>query len=668
MYINLKYLILFIVIIVLSITIKAQRGNCEKTKNTEAIYLFEQANKLPKYKYREIEKLLKKAISLQSNFVDAQYELAKHYRFLANKSSIDIKKINKNYLKAEKHFLIAIESCPSYQYYSSYFYLGEFYFKIRKYQKANLFLNEYLLHSNQSDKKYSKTLDMTKNIKLYLELINNKVPFNPQPLINICTKNDEYLPLISPDASLLFFSKRTLQNPNTSYEKYIEQLYYSEKLSTDSAQLIFSDAIVMSEPFNDGRNQGSTTITIDNRHLLITICEFERSTYSSYRNCDIFSSDFKDGKWTHLKRLGENINNNNTFEGQPSITADGNTLYFASNKKGGYGGLDIYKSIRDKKGNWLKAENIGPVINTKGDEKTPFIHSDSQTLYYSTNGRFGLGGFDVFYSQYKGLGHWTEPLNIGYPINTENDELGLIVSTDGKRILFSSKLFEKKNDWDIYIADLYKKARPKKVLFVKGKITDKKGKAITEAEVGLKNLKTSKLTEGMVDKKTGDYAVAVDVKEGEDFLIIAKKNGAFFKSFYINPSLKEYEPPTTINLQIEQIEKNKPVRLNNVNFETGRSTLNKISKANINLLIQFLKENPKIKIKLLGHTDNQGDNINNLNLSIKRTKAVKKYICSKGIDCNRMKYRGYGANKPLKPNTTDKNKAINRRVEFMIIK
>ena len=137
---------------------------------------------------------------------------------------------------------------------------------------------------------------------------------------------------------------------------------------------------------------------------------------------------------------------------------------------------------------------------------------------------------------------------------------------------------------------------------------------------------------------------------------------------YINPKLKKYEPPTTIDLQIETVKKNKAIRLNNVNFETGKSTLNKICKSNIDLLVQFLKENNSVKIILYGHTDNQGGAKYNLNLSIQRTKAVKDYICSKGINYDRVKYKGFGEKKPLQPNTTNQNKALNRRVEFMIIK
>ncbi|MBN1250659.1 MAG: OmpA family protein [Bacteroidales bacterium] len=646
-----------------------QRGDCEEIKNKQALDYYEQAIKKPNYKYKEIEQLLQKAIAIQSNFPDAYFSLAEMYYLQAVKSPYDtnsISKIDNYYSKAENYFLKVIELCPAFNYYASYFYLGQFYFKIKDYELSKLYLNEFIEHSQESADFFQESKSMLKNIDDYLFLIQNPVPFNPIPLNDVCTSDDEYLPLISPDEEYLFFSRRFIKFPNTSYEKYIEELNLSKNLSPDSLNYFFSVGSPLGEPFNDGRNQGGATITIDNHHLFITICEFERSEYSSYKNCDIFTSDLDKEKWSPLKRLGSEINSKSTFEGQPSITADGKVLFFSSAREGGYGGLDIYKSVKDNDGNWTKAENLGPVINTNGDDKTPFIHSDSQTLYFSTNGRFGLGGYDVFYSQYRGNGQWSEPRNIGYPINTQNDELGLIVSTNGKRILLSSKLLKKNGDWDIYIADLYKQARPKKVLFVKGKLTDEKGEAVTKAKVGLKNIKTSELTEGMVDENSGDYAVAVQVREGEDFLMIAKKEDAFFNSVYINPDLEKYEPPTTVDLQIQTLEKNKPIRLQNVNFKTGESKLDQVSKVCINQLVIFLKENPEFNIVLQGHTDNQGGYQYNIDLSVSRTKAVKDYISSKGINSKRIKYIGYGETKPLVPNTTNKGRAINRRVEFIV--
>lgn len=652
-----------------SIDIYGQRGDCKEIKNAEALRLYHEAIKKPDYKQKEAQNLLEKAIIAEPDFADAYYELAEIYYRQAIKIPYDtnnIKRIDFYYNAAEQYFLKVIELCPAFNYYAAYYYLGDFYYAIREFEKSGFFLHTFLEYNKESMDMVNKAFIMVKNVDYYLKLINNPVPFDPKPLSDICTSHDEYLPLISPDEELLIFSRRIIRFPNTVHEKSEEKLNLSIRLWEDSSGFVFSKGRPMLEPFNDGRNQGGATITIDNNHIFITICEYERADYTSYKNCDIFTSDRVDGKWMPLKRMNSRINSPGTFEGMPSIIADGKTLFFASVREGGYGGLDIYKSEKDENGTWGKAQNLGPVINTEGDEKTPFIHSDSQTLYFSTNGIFGLGGYDIFYSQYLGLGQWSEPKNIGFPINTHNDEIGLIVSANGKKIFFSSRTLNEDNNWDIYSAGLYEKARPLKVLFVKGKLYDEKGNKVTKARVELKSIQTEELTEGMVDEYSGNYAVAVPVKKGEEFIMTAKKKGYFFKSVYIDPQKEKFDPPTTVDFIIEKMKKGKPVILNNVNFATGSHELNVVSKAALNRLVEFLKENPDLIITLYGYTDNMGSTDYNVQLSIRRTKSVKKYLHSKGINPGRVYYKGFGEKKPIASNKTGFGRSLNRRVEFVV--
>ena len=216
------------------------------------------------------------------------------------------------------------------------------------------------------------------------------------------------------------------------------------------------------------------------------------------------------------------------------------------------------------------------------------------------------------------------------------------------------------------MARLYEEARPKKVLFVKGKLYDEQGKTITEAKVELKNIKTDELTEGFVDNKSGNYAVAVPVNKGDEFIMTAKKKGFFFNSVYIDPKDEKYDPPTTIDFKVQKISKNKRFVLKNVNFATGSHYLNDLSKAALDNLIDFLKENRDVKIALLGYTDNMGGSEYNMNLSHRRTKSVKRYLVSKGIDSNRITVRGYGETRPIATNNTASGRALNRRVEFII--
>lgn len=653
-----------------SFTMYSQRGDCNEVTNQAAIRLYQEALGKPPYKFKEAIELLERAISIANNFADAYYKLAELTYNQAIKIPFDtnyINKIDNYYTLSEKYFLKVVQICPSYNYYNSYFYLGEFYYNIREFEKSGAFLSTFIDHSSESALHYAEARNMQKNNDYYLFLINNPVPFSPVPLEDVCSEEDEYLPLISPDEELLFYSRRFKKNPNTAFEEYVEEVVMSERDWDDSLNYLFKRGVALAEPFNDGRNQGGASITIDNNHLYITICEYERANYTSFKNCDIFTSDRVNEKWSPLRRMGKEINDKNTFEGMPSITADGKSLFFASAREGGYGGIDIYRSDREKDGTWGLAQNLGPVINTSGDDKTPFIHSDSQTLYFASNGRFGLGGFDVFYSQYQGNGQWSDPKNMGYPINTENDELGLIVSTNGKRVFFSSRTYNKDGNWDIYSASLYEGARPKKVLFVKGRLTDEKGRDVTDAQVGLKGVKSKETTEGMVDAYSGKYAVAVPVKQDEDYLLTVKKDKYFFNSKFIDPNDDKYEPPTTVNMKIEQVEKGKPVRLENVNFATGSYQLDEISKSNINQLIEFMKVNRDVKISLHGHTDNMGGPEYNETLSQLRVQSVRNYMHSQGIDSRRISYKGFGERKPLASNLTKKGRALNRRVEFIIL-
>jgi outer membrane protein OmpA-like peptidoglycan-associated protein/tetratricopeptide (TPR) repeat protein len=664
-------MIRMVLILFLLWTVKshAQRGECFEIKNQEAIRLYQEASGKPVHKLREALILLERAIQLEPDFVDAYFKQGELCYTSSSKMFQDTVFIQKDdiyFQQAEKCFLKVNELCPSFNYYMSDFYLGQFYFYTREFSKSEQYLDVYMKHNNEKEIHFRQAKEMLVKVKWYLQMINNPVPFNPKPLKNVCTKNDEYLPLISPDEEILFFSQRFKKNPNTSYEEYVEELAMSTRIWGDSSDMIFSQGTRMQAPFNDGRNQGGATITIDNNHIFITICEFERAENTSFKNCDIFTSDNVNNKWSPLRRLGKEINNVNTFEGMPSITADGKVLFFASDKAGGYGGLDIFKSVKNEKGNWGKAENLGPVINTAGDDKTPFIHSDSQTLYFASNGRFGMGGFDIYYSSYSGNGQWSEPKNMGYPINTEKDELGLIVSTNGKRIFFSSRDYNKDGNWDIYTASLYEGARPKKVLFVKGRLTDELGHDITNAHVGLTNIESKEYTEGLVDEHSGKYAVAVPVETDDDYLLTVKKDCYFFNSRLIKPNDKQFDPPTTVDLKIDQMEKDKPIRLENVNFETDSYSLDEISKANINMLIEFMKENPNTKIALHGHTDNQGSQEYNDKLSYNRVKEVKDYMCSQGISSGRISIKGFGKRQPIANNLTRKGKSLNRRVEFIL--
>ena len=270
---------------------------------------------------------------------------------------------------------------------------------------------------------------------------------------------------------------------------------------------------LMPKPFNLYDNEGGASLTIDNNELFLTICD----SVNGYNNCDIYHTRRIDSLWMPLEKLLFPVNKSDTWESQPSISADGKTLLFSSIRPGGKGGSDIYSVQRKSNGTWGNLTSLS--INTKGDEKSPFLHPDGQTLYFSSDGYLGMGGLDVYFVKKDTSGNWGEPQNIGYPINSEANDLGLFVSTDGKTAYFSSNKLKGKGGWDLYQFPLYKEARPERVLFLKGEVLDEFGDPLIASSISLRSVKGNELKEIEVDNQTGRYVAAVVLEKDEDVIL-----------------------------------------------------------------------------------------------------------------------------------------------------
>ena len=669
-------LVIVFVLSAISLSVFAQDDfGCDELSNRKAQKKFDKAMSLPKYQKKETYNLLLEVVKLEPEFAEAWYILADMNRAKAENSSNDISNSKQKFLKrAYNYYEKVTETCPAFDYYYSYFFLGKYHFQRKEYDKAQSYLNKFISNNSTSKKDIEEAKTMLDKMQAYLDLIHTPVPFNPMPLKGVSTKEDEYLPLVSPDGSLLFFVHRFHDyDKYTTIQKQHELFTISRKLDDEDGYLVYSKGQKMPEPFNQGQNQGAAAITIDNNHIYMTICTFTSANNSAYNNCDIYSSDYEDGYWTEFRNLGPNINRDNTWESQPTISADGNTLFFASIRKENIGfdyynqSADIYMSQRDSEGNWQKAVNLGPVINSAGDDKSPFLHSDSKTLYFASNGHGGVGGYDIFYSKKLDSINWSEPKNIGYPINTEKDELGFIVSTDGKTAYFSSNNMKGVGGWDIYSFDLYKEARPEKVMFVKGQLNDDMGEAITNADVELRSANTGRSSSGLVDKITGHFAVAVSYEEDEEFIMIVKKSGYAFTSRYLKPEFEdEVELFDSLEIELDPVEVGVTVKLHNILFETNSAEFDDASRIVLDNFVDFLKDNPTIKIAIQGHTDDVGTAADNLSLSRRRADAVKDYLAKKGIAADRMTSKGFGESMPVANNETEEGRALNRRTEFVI--
>ncbi len=672
-----KYVIVLLSFCLFSLSLQAQE-TCKGKKKAER--LFEKAQEnwgLHQNKAKqEAYKQLIESIKIDPNCAASNFMLGK-INFTRALKTNDIKKKTQLKNRAMKYFKQVLKTCPEYHDFEAAFLLGNLQYNQKSYALAQPNINNYLEHT-QNGLYHKEAQKISEHLKTYFYLISHPVSFEPQIVEGVSTKEDEFLPMISPDGELAIYTHRYFAKDQLNDGgKIVEELAFSVKEQNgQSINDYFSKGKKMPYPFNvEGLDQGAMSMTIDNSELYITICQLTKSRGGAFSNCDIYVSYNKNGQWSELKNLGTNINGKYSWESQPSISADGNMLFFASVRPENIGfdydnnqTSDIYYSIRDKNGQWGKAQNIGAPINTKGNEKSPFLHTDSETLYFSSDELPGVGGYDIFYSK-KDQEKWTKPTNIGYPINKETNDLGFFVSTNGQKAYFSSDQLDDNRRWNVYSFDLYEEARPQKVFFAKGQLLDEKGKALTDAKIEIKTSSSGRIQSGMVDKETGDYAIAVSVKKDEEILMTVKKKGHAFSSRYFKQDEALTNQPLKVSMEVKKIKVGESVEINDIHFATNSSDLTKGSRFILDDFADYLKYNPNIRIEIHGHTDNVGNFADNLKLSENRAKSVMDYLIEKGVDSMQIqKYRGFGETKPVASNQTKEGRAKNRRTEFLIVK
>ena len=671
--------VLFLLILLTQIFAFADGDEPCKAQSKKAVRLYNKAIQLlvtgQKDSRREAYKLLVEATKIERDYSDANFALG-DINYQKSKVQIDRNKKERLQNRSLKYFEKVILVCPQIHDSEVNFYLGELYYKKNEKERSRTYLENYLRDNKNNYFKVGAE-QMLNRLNVYFNLINNPVEFTPVKLEGISTAEDEFLPIISPDGEIAIYTHRyNYTDPQTQRERLVEELTVSQRSNSISTHNdLFGKGEKMPLPFNkEGYDQGAMSMTINNGELYITICEFVQGQNGPFKNCDIYVSYKRGGEWTGLKNLGPNINGKYSWESQPSISADGKRLFFASIRPTNIGfdysdnqTSDIYYSTKDKNGNWSKAKNVGAPINTIGNEKSPFLHTDSKTLYFSSDYIPGVGGYDIFYIKEQKTG-WAKPINIGYPINKETNDLGFFVSTNGKKAYFSSDELDDNDRWNIYSFNLYENARPEKVFFAKGKLLDENGEALTDAKIEIRTSKDHKVTTGVVDKETGDYAIAVAVEDNEDVLLTVKKKGCAFSSKYIKINDSEVSKPKEISLAITKVEVGKIIKINDIYFASNSSMFLKGSVFILDNFVEYLKENPTITIEIHGHTDNIGSPRANKKLSEKRAKIVRDFLVFQGIPEERIvAFKGFGASSPVASNKTAKGRGKNRRTEFLIV-
>ena len=523
------------------------------------------------------------------------------------------------------------------------------------------------LVKNMDDLEFAEAI--IKNAKRFAVLLNNPVPFDPHPVPGISTSHDEYLATISPDAEYFYFTRRQPYRKQTAFgTETTDREFFSFSAKDNFGN--FGPGQPLPYPFNESMGEGSPTINLANDLLIFSMLhevrlKDERGQEVVYPNYDLYYSTFDGEDWSDPRSLSEKVNRADSWESQPSLSSDGKFLFFASDRPGGYGGSDIWLTERDANGNWQSPVNLGPTINTKGNERSPFLHTDSKTLYFSSSGHGGIGGMDIYYSKLSDNGKWNTPVNIGYPINSENDDVDFFVSLDGATAYFSSNNIDTRC-WNIYSFELYEAARPKSMMLIKGNVTSDDHEKVN-AVVELRDEESNIIATTTVNEHTGHYAMAtqVDTQKTQNLIVNIKQEGYAYDTKMVNVG-PETQKIVTSDAEVKRIEVGKVCDLHDIFFATNSYTLTDESKRLIDLFADFLEHNPAVKAEIQGHTDDIGNDNDNLILSDRRAQSVYNYLIEKGISKNRIRYKGYGESRPVAPNTTPEGRAKNRRTVFLI--
>ncbi len=634
-----KNIFIFLFIIVATPSF-SQSYNPDKI-NKKAIDLYERALvKAQEGQLKEAVEGLKKAIQTEANYADAILSLASVYGEL------------KDYQSAIQQFEKgrAIDT--------TYFRFFDLPYSINlaglgRFNDALNAINKFLSIAELSDRSRKSGEYRKRTYEFGVQYLNKHpatdyvfTPVNLGDSVN--SEKSEYYPSITINDSMFVFTRRGAGFREDFFE------------STILGNKRYSKSNLIKGDINLEPSKGAINISQDGEWLIFAGYNFR----GGFGDFDLYISYYTPTGWSEPENLGRNINTE-SWESAPSLSPDKRALYFSSNRPGGFGNTDLYVSYRQPNGKWSAAVNMGPHINTAGKEQAPFIHADNATLYFTSDGLPGYGGNDIFVCR-KGINNeWSVPENLGFPINTIEDEGSLFVAADGKTAFYASDRSDSRGGLDIYTFELRPNVRPARTLYVHGKVYDAKTKKGLPSAVELVDNQTQKPVMNVQTDETGEYFITLPV--GKDYTFTVNRKGyLFFSELY---PFSKNQPDSTYkkDIPLQPIEVNASLVLKNILFETNSVQLQLISLIEINRLLQLLNENPTLKVQINGYTDNVGKPADNLKLSENRAKSVVDYLVSKGIDVKRLTYKGFGETKPISENITEAGRAQNRRTEFVII-
>lgn len=633
--------------VILLIILGAGNANAQRyySANKKAIAQYE---KTIKYwlqgKTVQAIKGFEKTLEIAPDFIEANFMLGDIY--------IDTKDME----KAKKYYLNGVLTDSSY-YTKGWYWLANIEMNDGNYDMAKQYFSIFLTLDKDNKDLQPLANKGIKEAEFREYAIANPIPFTPQNMGKmINTPYDEYLPALTADEQTLVITRKEPRKSTTTAMTPEEEDFYISTLDTNGN---WTMAERVSEPLNSNDNEGAQCISQDGRFIVFTICG-----EGGLGSCDLYWSKKIGDRWSKPRNLGAAVNSR-YWDSQPSFSIDGKTLYFTSNRPGGKGGKDIWKTTLKANGQWGKAVNMGDSINTPQDETCPFIHYDDQTLYFASNGHIGMGGFDIFYSRKLNDTTWSMPTNIGYPINTSGEEMNLIVGASGNTAIFSSDKLDGYGGQDLYSFELYEDARPVPTTYMKGIVFDEKTNQRLAADFKIIDLENeNEVVSATADPVTGSFLISLPVNK--NYALNVSMDGYLFHSENIELLSGTPDEPFLKNVGMKQLSVGESVVLKNVFFETNKYDLKDESRVELMKLHSFMQNNPAVSIEISGHTDNVGNDNDNQTLSENRAQAIYNFLIENGIEANRLSYKGYGETQPIDTNDTEEGRANNRRSEFKI--
>lgn len=463
----------------------------------------------------------------------------------------------------------------------------------------------------------------------------------------------QYFPVLTADSKKMLFTKRD-GLANYEHEDIFVSYYNEDSLVWGSPRSIASS-------INSAYNEGTCTISADGKILIFTSCQMP----DSFGDCDLYISYKVNDEWQRPVNMGKNVNSR-VWDSQPSLSADGRILFFSSNRRGGFGGKDIWFSLRMPDGSWAEAQNLGDKVNTSKDEVSPFIYFNNEILFFASEGHTGFGGLDLFISRVK-AGEFEDPVNLGFPINDHQDQLALFITAQRDYAYYTETVF---NNGVQERSFLYKFEFPdqidlgERLMVTEGKVLNKNTGEPIQAKLSLVDLVTdSTLYQFESDGRTGEFTMLYPDKPASGLYV--EKQGYLPKIY--NVDRDSLQNKKNLDVELTPVAAGEEFIFENIFFDFDKDDLRSESRSSLRRLISFMNDNPSINILIAGHTDNVGSEAYNKDLSLRRAESVKSFLILNGIHQERLRTMGFGSTKPVVGNDSPENRAINRRITVKII-